>query len=106
MIIVVFEVTPRPGQGDRYFDLAAHLRPDLEKIDGFISIERFESLAQEGKYLSFSVWRDEEAVAAWRRHAGHQAAQQQGKDAIFAHYRIRVARVIRDYGIGGRTTAP
>ncbi len=98
MIVVIFEVTMKPGKADAYFDLAAALRPELEKIDGFISVERFESLATPGKYLSVSFWRDEEAVAAWRSHAGHGAAQARGRDEIFADFRIRVARVLRDYG--------
>jgi heme-degrading monooxygenase HmoA len=75
MIVVVFEVTVKPGVGQRYFDLAGELRPELEKIDGFLSIERFESLANPGKYVSLSFWRDDEAVARWRAHAGHQIAQ-------------------------------
>lgn len=106
MVIVVFEVTARPGRGERYFDLAAHLRPELEKIDGFISVERFESLTQPGKYLSLSTWRDEAAVKAWHEHAGHRDAQRQGKDEIFADFRIRVAHVARDYGPGAGGAAP
>ncbi len=98
MIAVIFEVTMKPGKADAYFDLAAALRPELEKIDGFISVERFESLAAPGKYLSISFWRDEEAVAAWRAHPGHAAAQARGREEIFADFRIRVARVLRDYG--------
>ena len=98
MIVVVFEVTPKPGRAQDYFDLAAELRPELEKIDGFISVERFESRTEEGKYLSLSVWRDEEAVRAWRVVAEHQTAQNKGKSEIFADYRIRVAEVVRDYG--------
>ncbi|MDP6574140.1 MAG: antibiotic biosynthesis monooxygenase [Rhodospirillales bacterium] len=98
MIVVLFEVTPKPGRAQDYFDMAAELRPELEKIDGFISVERFESRTEEGKYLSFSVWRDEEAVRAWREVAEHQAAQNKGKSEIFDRYRIRVAEVVRDYG--------
>ncbi len=99
MIVVVFEVKPKPGRAQNYFDLAAELRPELEKIDGFVSGERFESMTEEGKYLSLSVWRDEEAVRAWREFAGHQAAQNKGKSEIFADYRIRIAEVVRDYGL-------
>jgi len=106
MVIVVFEVTARPGRGLRYFDLAAALRPELEKIDGFISVERFESLTQPGKYLSLSTWRDEAAVKAWHEHAGHRDAQRRGKDEIFAGFRIRVAHVVRDYGPGVGGDAP
>lgn len=101
MIVVIFEVTMKPGKGDAYFDLAAALRPELEKIDGFISVERFESLSTPGKYLSYSVWRDEEAVRAWRAHPDHARAQALGRAEIFADFRIRVAQVIRDYGREG-----
>ncbi len=98
MIAVIFEVEPHDGRADDYFKIAAELKPALEKIDGFISVERFESLANPGKYLSLSFWRDAAAVAAWREHAGHAVAQAKGKAEIFAKYRIRVAEVIRDYG--------
>lgn len=101
MIMVIFEVRAKPGLAQQYFDLAAELRPELEKIDGFISVERFESLAEKGKYLSLSAWRDEDAVEAWRTHLKHQAAQSRGKKEIFADYRIRVAQVVRDYGMDG-----
>lgn len=102
MIAVIFEVVPREGRGDAYFDLAAELRPELEKIDGFISVERFQSLANEGKYVSLSFWRDEAAVAAWREHARHRLAQAKGKAEIFADFRIRVAEVVRDYTLADR----
>ena len=98
MIAVIFEVTPATGRKQEYLDIALSLRPDLDKIDGFISIERFASLTNEGKILSLSFWRDEEAVRAWRVVAEHQAAQNKGKSEIFADYRIRVAEVVRDYG--------
>jgi len=97
MIVVLFEVEPAPGRADRYFELAGELKSELETIDGFISIERFESLVNEGKYLSFSVWRDREAVEAWYRVQGHQAAQAEGRAGVFKDYRIRVAEVFRDY---------
>ncbi len=99
MIAVIFEVKMKAGRGEDYFDLAAKLRPELEKIDGFISVERFESLTSKGKYVSLSFWRDEAAVKAWKAHTEHKAAQQQGKEEIFAVYRIRVAEVFRDYGM-------
>lgn len=102
MIAVIFEVKPKPGRSGEYFDLAAHLKPELEKIDGFISVERFESLVNEGKYVSLSFWRDEDAVARWRAHAGHQSAQYRGKNDIFYDFRIRVAEVIRDYTLADR----
>jgi heme-degrading monooxygenase HmoA len=98
MIAVIFEVEMKAGRAQEYFDLATRLRTELQKLDGFISVERFESLTTPGKYLSLSLWRDERAAAAWRVHAEHRAAQQRGKEEIFARYRIRVAQVVRDYG--------
>ena len=97
MIVVVFEVTMKPDQGPRYFDLAAGLRPELEKIDGFLSVERFESLSTPGKYVSISFWRDAAAVEAWRRNAAHGTAQALGKSEVFADFRISVAEVLRRY---------
>jgi len=106
MIAVIFEVVPAPGRKQEYLDLAAELRPALEKIDGFISIERFASLTNEGKILSLSIWRDEDAVKRWRQLEGHRAAQSKGRGGIFADYRLRVASVIRDYGMFERGEAP
>ena len=106
MIAVIFEVVPAPGRKQEYLDLAEKLRPALEKMDGFISIERFESLANKGKILSLSIWRDEEAVKRWRQFEGHRAAQAKGRGGIFADYRLRVASVIRDYGMFEREQAP
>lgn len=106
MIAVVFEVVPAPGRKQEYLDIAASLRPELEKMDGFVSIERFESLANPGKILSLSIWRDEDAVKRWREFEGHRAAQAKGRDGIFADYRLRVASVIRDYGMRERDQAP
>ena len=102
MVVVIFEVIPRPGRAQDYLDRAAALRPELEKIDGFISVERFKSLTDEDKYLSLSTWRDEAAVAAWRAQADHQAAQAYGKAGLFADFRIRVAAVLRDYDLASR----
>jgi len=102
-VIVVFEVTMKDGQSDAYFDLAAQLRPELEKIDGFLSVERFQSLVTPGKYVSVSTWRDEAAVNAWRQHAEHSLAQERGKAEIFADFRILVAYVARDYTLADRT---
>jgi heme-degrading monooxygenase HmoA len=99
MISVIFEFWPADGREADYLDYAARLRGDLERIDGFVSIERFRSLADPGKLLSLSVWRDEAAVAAWRRHVGHRAAQAAGRGGIFRDYRLRVAAVVRDYGM-------
>lgn len=104
MIAVIFELIP--AQSDRYFDLAAELRPELEQIPGFISVERFESLATPGKYLSLSFFEDEAAVLAWRNTAGHRAAQAEGRAGVFADYRLRVAHVLRDYGMIPREEAP
>ncbi len=106
MYAVIFEVEPAPGRRQDYFDLAAALRPELEKIDGFISVERFQSLTDEGKILSLSFWRDEEAVGRWRRHQQHREAQLAGRDGIFRDYRLRVAAVVRDYGLYDRAEAP
>jgi heme-degrading monooxygenase HmoA len=106
MIAVIFEVMPAPGERDRYLDLAARLRPLLEEIDGFISVERFESLTTPGKILSLSFFRDEEAVKAWRNRPEHRATQGKGRAGIFADYRLRIASVIRNYGITERTEAP
>lgn len=106
MIAVIFEVWPRPERRGEYLDIAAALRPELEAIDGFISVERFESLSEPGKLLSLSFWRDEAAVAAWRNLSAHRAAQARGRGGIFADYRLRVAGVIRDYGMSERAEAP
>ncbi len=106
MIAIIFEVFPAPGRRQDYLDLAASLRPDLERIDGFISIERFASLSNEGKILSLSVFRDEAAVKAWRNLESHRIAQAKGRAGIFTDYRLRVASVIRDYGKFERTQAP
>ena len=106
MHVVIFEVEPEPGHRQAYLDIAAELRPELEKIDGFISVERFESLAQPGKILSLSFWRDETAVAAWRQHEEHRNAQRAGRGGIFRTYRLRVAAVVRDYGMHERGDAP
>ncbi len=106
MFAVIFEVQPQPERRQEYLDLAAALRPELEKLDGFISIERFSSLTEEGKMLSLSFWRDEAAVAAWREHPDHRAAQDKGRGGIFRDYRLRVAEVVRDYGPADRDQAP
>ena len=106
MMAVIFEVLPAPGRRQDYLDLAAALKPELEKIDGFVSIERFESLTTKGKFLSLSFWRDEDAIRRWRNLEGHRAAQAKGRGGIFADYRLRVASVVRDYGMGERAGAP
>lgn len=106
MIAVIFEVTPYVGERHRYLDLAGDLRAKLEAMDGFISVERFESLTVRGKLLSLSFWRDEEAVRRWRETEAHRAAQQAGRGGVFADYRLRVADVLRDYGLHERDEAP
>lgn len=106
MMAVIFEVTPAPGQRGAYLDAAAALKPLLAQIDGFISIERFESLAHPSKLLSLSFWRDEEAVARWRQQEAHRSTQVAGRDHVFADYRLRVAAVVRDYGMTDRAQAP
>ncbi|APG19475.1 antibiotic biosynthesis monooxygenase [Kosakonia radicincitans DSM 16656] len=97
MIAVLFEADVAAGKQDRYLQLAAELKPQLAEIEGFIAIERFQSLSTEGKILSLSWWRDEEAVLAWKSNVLHQAAQAEGRRSIFSFYRIRVAQVFRDY---------
>ena len=106
MIAVIFEVTPHKAHYDEYLAIAGDLLPILESMDGFISIERFSSLTTPGKVLSLSFWRDEDAVKAWRNVAEHRAAQDEGRNRVFADYRLRVAHVIRDYGMFDRTDAP
>ncbi len=99
MIAVIFEVTLDPARGPRYFELAAQLRDQLASVDGFLSIERFQSLSEETKFVSLSFWRDREAVEAWYRRPDHKAAQGAGRAGIFKDYRIRVAEVFRDYDL-------
>ena len=106
MIAVIFEVEPAEGQKDAYLDLAASLKPRLDGIDGFISIERFQSLSDPKRLLSLSFWRDEEAAAAWRNVEPHRRAQAAGRHGIFTDYRLRIAGVIRDYGMNDRDQAP
>jgi heme-degrading monooxygenase HmoA len=106
MITVIFEVLPHPEHKLTYLDIAADLKPLLSKIDGFISIERFQSLSNPDKILSLSFWRDEEAVKKWRNIEAHRAAQSQGRSYIFSDYRLRIASVIRDYGLNEREQAP
>lgn len=106
MMVVIFEVVPREGQDTRYLDTAAALRPHLEKIDGFLSIERFASLAEPGKLLSLSFWRDEAAVRQWREFEAHRMAQALGRSQVFADYRLSVAQVVRQYGMDDRDQAP
>lgn len=106
MLAVIFEVVPADGRKQEYLDLAASLRPLLERVDGFVSIERFQSLTEPGKILSLSYWRDEAAVARWRQMEAHRAAQSAGRAGVFRDYRLRVADVVRDYGMRERDEAP
>jgi heme-degrading monooxygenase HmoA len=106
MYAVIFEVEPEPEHRHEYLDIAAQLRPELEKIDGFISVERFESLARPGRILSLSFWRDEAAVKNWRNQEEHRKSQAAGRGGVFADYRLRIASVVRDYGMAERAEAP
>jgi heme-degrading monooxygenase HmoA len=106
MIAVIFEVWPASGHKEDYLSIAAKLKPDLEKMDGFISIERFQSLTDETKLLSLSFWRDEAAVKNWRNQTDHRRSQAAGRGGVFADYRLRIAAVVRDYGMDERAEAP
>jgi heme-degrading monooxygenase HmoA len=106
MHAVIFEVWPKDEGRQDYLDIAAALKPRLEQMDGFISIERFESLSEKGKILSLSFWRDDAAIAAWRRVEAHRLAQAKGRGELFADYRLRIAAVMRDYGMQDRGEAP
>ncbi|WP_061060449.1 antibiotic biosynthesis monooxygenase family protein [Hafnia paralvei] len=102
MIAVIFEASSYLDKQARYLEIASELRPLLERIDGFIAIERFQSLLEPGKILSLSWWRDEESVLAWKKNVFHQEAQAEGRESIFSYYRIRVAHVFRDYSSENR----
>jgi heme-degrading monooxygenase HmoA len=106
MFVVVFEVQPKPGREQDYLDIAASLKPDVERIEGFISVERFQSMTNPGKLVSVSYWQDDAAVKRWREHAKHHLAQLSGRGQIFADYRITVAEVERQYGMFERAQAP
>lgn len=106
MIAVIFEVWPADNEKQAYIDLATALRAELEKIDGFISVERFQSFSDPGKILSLSFFRDEHAVKQWRNRPGHRATQAKGRGGVFRDYRLRVASVLRDYGLRDRLQAP
>jgi len=106
MIAVIFEAIPAPEKWDEYLDLAASLKPELSKIEGFVSIERFQSISHPEKVLSLSFWQDEESIAAWRNVELHRMAQEAGRKSVFDDYRLRVASVLRDYGMNERAQAP
>lgn len=106
MIVVIFEVEPAHGDPNPYLHIAAGLIDELKAVDGFISVERFQSLSEPGKLLSLSFWRDEAAVQRWRTLESHRRAQEAGRGGVFANYRLRVAQVLRDYGMNQRDAAP
>lgn len=106
MIAVIFELWPGPGRHGRYFELAAAMQDELQTMDGFVSVERFESVSEAGKYVSLSFWRDEAALHAWRNLPAHRDAQKLGRDKLFLDYRLRIAAVTRDYGAAARAQAP
>ncbi|MFP3849887.1 antibiotic biosynthesis monooxygenase family protein [Pseudomonas sp. W5-01] len=106
MIAVIFEAWPHEEQYQRYLDLAAELKPLLEGLDGFISVERYQSLSEPGKVLSLSFWRDEEAIERWRGLELHRAAQLTGRRQVFDDYHLRIADVMRDYSLANRAQAP
>jgi heme-degrading monooxygenase HmoA len=106
MIAIIFEVIPAEGQKDAYLDIAAQMRPMVEEMDGFISVERFQSLTNPDKLLSISFFEDEDAVLRWRKLAAHRNAQSKGRKGVFSDYRLRVAHVMRDYGMFDRDQAP
>jgi heme-degrading monooxygenase HmoA len=106
MIAVIFEVWPAVNRKEAYLTIASSLRADLEKIDGFVSVERFQSLSDPEKMLSLSIWRDEESIKNWRNHSKHRDSQRAGRTDIFRDYRLRIATVIRDYGMQDRAEAP
>lgn len=106
MIAVIFEFTPHEGRFADYKALAEGLAEDVREFDGFISIERFESISNKGKFVSLSFWRDEEAVRNWRNVQKHREAQKKGRGSIFKSYRLRIAEVRRDYTMDERAQAP
>src|SRR3954454_22374118 len=106
MMAVIFEVWPASGRKEDFLTLAASLRAEVEQIDGFISVERFESLYEEGKLLSLQFWRDHAAITVWRNHLKHRRAQALGRGGMFADCRLRIAKVVRDFGPNDRAEAP
>ena len=106
MIAIIFEVIPATGRKDAYLDIAAQMRPLVEEVEGFISVERFQSLTNPDKLLSISFFEDEAAVERWRQLARHRNAQSKGRAGLFSDYRIKVCHVLRDYGLTDRAEAP
>lgn len=106
MIAIIFEVVPAKGRTADYLDIAAQMRPLLDQVSGFISVERFQSLSNPSKILSLSFFENEAAIAQWRSLDAHRGAQSKGRDGVFVNYRLRIAHVVRDYGMNDRTQAP
>jgi heme-degrading monooxygenase HmoA len=106
MIAVIFEFTPAEGRFPDYLALVETLRQDLAEAEGFISLERFESITSKGKFVSLQYWRDEECVRKWRTLQKHREAQKKGRAGIFKSYRLRIAQVVRDYTMDERAQAP
>jgi heme-degrading monooxygenase HmoA len=106
MIAVIFEVHPTEGRKNDYLDIAAQMRPMVEQVEGFISVERFQSLTDPSKVLSLSFFEDEAAIIRWRNLAAHRGAQARGRGGVFDNYRLRIASVVRDYGMFDRAEAP
>lgn len=106
MYAVIFEVEVKPERKEEYLQIASELRNELNKIDGFISVERFQSLVDESRLASLSFWESEEAISKWRNNLNHKVAQQKGRSELFSDYRLRVAHVVRDYGLKNRGQAP
>lgn len=106
MVTVIFEVWPHPEHRQGYLDWAAELKSELVQMEGFLSVERFQSLTDPGKLLSLQFWRDEECLARWRQLDAHRAAQSAGRRMMFKEYRLRIADVVRDYGKDDRAQAP
>ena len=106
MIAVIFEAFPSKGKWEDYLHIAAQLKPELSKMEGFISVERFQSISDSEKVLSLSFWKDEESIKQWRNLEMHRLAQKEGRGSIFNNYRLRVADVTRDYGMNEREQAP
>ena len=105
-VAVIFEVMPTAEGKAEYFKLGAALKEELQKMPGFISVERFASVNNEGKFLSLSFWENEEAVAGWRNQVNHRASQKRGYDTLFDHYRISVGEIVREYTDKNRSEAP
>src|SRR6202167_1346363 len=96
MFSVIFEIHPRTEQWDAYLGYAKMLRPELERIEGFVDNIRYKSLLREGWILSLSGWRDEKSLVRWRTRTKHHEAQQKGRDQILQDYHLRVGQITKD----------